>query len=159
MNYLLCDKYEIFPFFASIQQLKAKRVLDLGMVLHGCGAISRFVADAAIEPDVFLCGITGAFDETPGVYHAIYNEVLTPEELLSERSSTNHFDLSLCFFPGFLEDKSTVLLPFLKSHTSRLLCRKDAEKTIHSFFSNEQIRPVTYEGYHFLMVTMKEVTS
>ncbi len=155
MNYLLCDKNEIFPFFESIRQLKAKAVLDLGMVLHGCGAISRFVADAIVEPDVFLCGITGALDETPAVYHAVYNEVLTPEELVSGKSEKNRFDLSVCLFPGFLEDNNG-LLPFIKDHASRLLCRKDAEKTIHSFFSNEQIRPVNNGGYHFLLITMKE---
>ena len=101
-GYYINSKDDIFFFFEIIRQLNASFVLDYGMFLKRCGAISRRIGDMEIPEDVTL----DAMDLNPGlklpVYETVYNDIFT--DLGTEKT----YSLSMVFPYGKIDVSDTL---------------------------------------------------
>ncbi len=86
MNYIT-DENDILFYYEVILQSEAESVLDIGGFLKRTGAISRRVRDRSFSEQVWLVAVETEDSPDIGVYHTIYNEILTSDELLSKDES------------------------------------------------------------------------
>ncbi|MGN0346907.1 MAG: glycosyltransferase family 2 protein [Lachnospiraceae bacterium] len=94
LKYAMYCRKDYETFCAQIAQKKAKRVLDVGMLLKRFGLLSRQYEANAIEDDVVLVGIFFPDDTPVPAYRVIYNKQYSLEEWLSERErEKEHYDL------------------------------------------------------------------
>ena len=146
---------DIYLYFETIRQLRAKSVLDIGMTLKRCGAICRQVADSSIDPSVFLCGIDLDPETTVPIYRSIYQEILTQEELMEKRSVVKVYELAVLL--GLPRDvlMNKALISFLKKNTECLLTDHEADRYLLPSFSQKKIKTITLDNSQYYLIKGK----
>lgn len=149
---LLINQNDIYLYFETIRQLQAKSVLDIGLTLKRCGAISRQVADSAIDPAVHLCGIDLDPETTTPVYQCLYQELLSPEEFIQKGTAQDHYDLAVLLnLPEeILADQK--LLRCIHDHASFLLSDRDADQFLLTRYSHESVQTITLDHNQYLLM-------
>ena len=148
----LVKQNDIYLYFETIRQLRAESVLDIGMTLKRCGAISRQVADSAIDPQVYLCGIDLDPETTCPIYQCLYQEILSPEELLQKGINSAPYDLAMLLNLPKESLTDQALLDFIKGHARYLLADNGASKTLMPFFSNNDAKTITLDTDTYLLI-------
>ena len=148
----LVNQNDIYLYFETIRQLQAKSVLDIGLTLKRCGAICRQVADSAIDPSVYLCGIDLDPETTPPVYQRLYQELLSPEEFMQKGTADDHYDLAVLLnLPKeVLADQA--LLVYIKEHAAYLLSDEGASKLLFPFFSKKDTKTIALDHDSYLLI-------
>lgn len=141
MNYLTRQN-DLYLFFEVTRQIKAKSILDIGMTLKRAGAISRQIADSRIPRNVMLIGIDPFEELDLPVYHAIYDQILTVSEILSEKEHFPHVTLSTCLSLPELSSYQRELLPLLKTHSDYILADSKSGSFLFPFFPEKKARSI-----------------
>ena len=122
------------------------------MTLKRCGAICRQVADSAIDSTVHLCGIDLNPETTTPVYQCLYQEILSPDDLLQKQSVVERFDLAVLLKLTEVMQTNQKLLDFTVRHITYLLADQKSEHFLLSFFSQKQIRSISLDNDRYLLI-------
>ena len=148
----LLNQNDIYLYFDAIRQIHAKNVLDIGMTLKRCGAVSRQVADSAIDPSVFLCGICPDMEPLIPVYQIIYQEILTQEKLLKNESKIKEFDLAVLLKPAKEPFINDVFFTYLKQHAKRMLVDHMTARQLLPYFPKKEVRTIHLDSNLYYLI-------
>lgn len=76
-DYYLSSQEDIYLYFQSITELKAKKVLDVGMTLKRFGALDRNIANLRLPEGIHMTGVDLTPEWKTEIYDRIYDEVIT----------------------------------------------------------------------------------
>ena len=74
-DFIIKNSDDIYIFFEIFNQIKPRKILDVGVFLKRIGAISRNVMEYEIEDNVIMDGIDLFPEVRCGVYKQIYNHL------------------------------------------------------------------------------------
>lgn len=142
---------DIYVYFELTRMYKARSILDIGMFLARSGALSRQVKDAAISPDIFLCGIPLYLDILP-VHTKMYDCTASLEELLSDNDVFFDIVYALDIDQNFWNENKDKLIPFLVSHTSRIILNDTSEGLSEYLKKYGPLTPITVGDDVYTMI-------
>ncbi len=142
---------DIYVFFELSRMYKARSILDIGMLLARCGALSRQVKDAVISPDIFLCGIPLYLDVLP-VHTKMYDCIASFEELLGDQDVFFDIVFILDMDQNFWDVYKDTLIPFLTSHSSRIILNDSSTKLLEYLKKYGPLTPITVDNATYTMI-------
>ena len=100
------DTNDIYLYFQMVRQIEPVSILDIGMLLKRCGAISRQVVDQGIPGETRLDGIDFKPELELPIYSTIYNHITSLDSFLKmDPAATvpselpDQYDLALLLCP------------------------------------------------------------
>ncbi len=142
---------DIYVFFELSRMYKARSILDIGMLLARCGALSRQVKDAVISPDIFLCGIPLYLDVLP-VHTKMYDCIASFEELLGDKDVFFDIVFMLDMDENFLKEHKERLLPYLVEHTARIILNDKSPEILDYLKARYPLTPMSVDDSTYFMI-------
>lgn len=150
-NRYITDTNDIYVFFELIRMYNAKSVLDVGMLLARCGALSRQVKDAVISQDVRLYGIPLYLDILP-VHTKMYNLISSLSALYEDTDVFFDIVFIIDVDDLFWKADGKRLIQFLFDHSSRIIISDDS-KDLHAYLQKLcPLTPITVDGSKYIMI-------
>lgn len=142
---------DIYVYFELSRMYEAKSILDIGMFLTRCGALSRQVKDAMIPPDTFMCGIPLYLDVLP-VHVVMYDSIASLDSLYEDKEAFFDIVFMLNMDQNFLKEHKERLLSYLVEHTARIIFNDTSPEVIDYLKARYPLTPISVDDSTYFMI-------
>ncbi len=153
---IITDGTDIYVYYELIRQADPQSILDIGMFLKRCGAVSRQVMGLEISPKVHLDGAAFPGETDFPVYHRIYDTIYPSLKAVAE--SGIHYDVATLFHVNeyLSAGEKYGLWKFLSEKTGILLADTADTEFLNFAAANLKAEGITVDGKLYARVDFRK---
>ena len=153
-HFLIDNENDITTYFYCIRDIMPKEVLDIGMFLKRCTAVSRFLNGWEISFNTKLTGVDLYPDLKMDIYTKIYDKIISLEKV---SSLNQHFDLTIIMnIIDLIPEGKWRSLYSVAGQCSDYVITEFREKAVENIKDYDSIRCLNYGAKKYLLYCFTE---